>query len=65
MNLHPIKELRVKHGLTQRQLAELMEISYRSVQEWEGYRRKCPKSKLLLAMEILNEAEQGMDTGRD
>lgn len=38
-----IKELRIKHGLTQKQLSEITGIPERTIQNWEGGQRKCPE----------------------
>lgn len=46
----PIKEERLKLGLTQQQLADLTGIPFRTIQNWEGGQRKCPDyvEKLLI-----------------
>lgn len=38
-----IKELRIKHRLTQKQLSEITGIPERTIQNWEGGQRKCPE----------------------
>lgn len=38
-----IKELRIKHGLTQKQLSGITGIPERTIQNWEGGQRKCPE----------------------
>ena len=38
-----IKEARIKHGLTQKQLSEITGIPERTIQNWEGGQRKCPE----------------------
>lgn len=38
-----IKELRITHGLTQKQLSEITGIPERTIQNWEGGQRKCPE----------------------
>ena len=40
--MNPIKEARQKAGLTQKQLATLTGIPKRTIEDWEGGRRKCP-----------------------
>lgn len=37
-----IKESRIKHGLTQKQLSTITGIPERTIQNWEGGQRKCP-----------------------
>lgn len=36
-----IKELRTKSGMTQKAFAEYFGIPKRTIEEWEGERRKC------------------------
>lgn len=38
-----IKELRIRYGLTQKQLSEITGIPERTIQNWEGGQRKCPE----------------------
>lgn len=38
-----IKEARIKHGLTQKQLSGITGIPERTIQNWEGGQRKCPE----------------------
>lgn len=38
-----IKELRIRYGLTQKQLSEITDIPERTIQNWEGGQRKCPE----------------------
>lgn len=38
-----IKELRIRHGLTQKRLSEITGIPERTIQNWEGGQRKCPE----------------------
>lgn len=37
-----IKEARLKAGLTQKKMAELLGIPKRTIEEWEGGRMRCP-----------------------
>ncbi len=37
-----IKESRIRHGLTQKQLSGITGIPERTIQNWEGGQRKCP-----------------------
>lgn len=37
-----IKETRIKHGLTIKQVSDLTSVPYRSLQNWEAGVRKCP-----------------------
>ena len=38
-----IKEARLKAGLTQQKMSELLGIPKRTIEEWEGGRRRCPE----------------------
>ena len=40
-NSMTIKELRTKSGMTQKAFAEYFSIPKRTIEEWEGERRKC------------------------
>jgi transcriptional regulator with XRE-family HTH domain len=37
-----IRSERIRLGLTQKQLAELLGVPFRTIQNWEGGQRKCP-----------------------
>lgn len=37
-----IKEARIRHGLTQKQVSEITGVPFRSIQNWEAGVRKCP-----------------------
>ena len=37
-----VKEARLKAGLTQQQMSDLLGIPKRTIEEWEGGRRRCP-----------------------
>ena len=48
-----IKAARLKAGLTQQKMSELLEIPKRTIEEWEGGRRKCPEyTKKLVLKEL-------------
>lgn len=48
-----IRAARVKAGLTQQKMAELLGIPKRTIEEWEGGRRKCPEyTKKLILKEL-------------
>lgn len=49
-----IKDERIKHGLTQQQLATMTGIPFRSIQNWEGGQRKCPDYVERLVLEKLD-----------
>lgn len=52
-----IKNLRVRFGLTQKQLSEVTGIPFRTIQNWEGGQRKCPdyvEKLLIFYLENLN-----------
>lgn len=37
-----IKEARIRHGLTQKQVSDITGVPFRSIQNWEAGVRKCP-----------------------
>lgn len=37
-----IKDARIRHGLTQKQLSEITGVPVRTIENWEGGQRKCP-----------------------
>lgn len=46
-----MKNFRIKHGLSQRQMSKLMKISRGTLSCWElGVRKPCFKSKLKIAL---------------
>lgn len=51
--MNAIKEARIKHGLTQKQLADLTGIPHRTIQNWEGGQNKCPDYVQRLVLEKL------------
>lgn len=38
-----MKELRIKYNLTQKKMSEITGIPVRTIQNWEGGKRKCPE----------------------
>jgi len=52
---HPITALRHKHKLSQHKLADILECSVRTIQEWDQGRRNCPPTKLKLAKLLLGD----------
>ena len=48
-----IRAARLKAGLTQKKMSELLGIPKRTIEEWEGGRRKCPEyTKKLILKEL-------------
>ena len=41
--MNEIRAARLKAGLTQQEMSELLGIPKRTIEEWEGGRRKCPE----------------------
>lgn len=51
-----VKELRTKAGMTQKAFAEYFGIPKRTIEEWEGERRKCTDYLLeLMVYKLKNE----------
>ncbi len=50
-----IKSERIKHGLTQEQLAKITGVPVRTVQNWEGGQRKCPDYVEKMILDKLNQ----------
>ena len=48
-----IKETRIKHGLTIKQVSDMTGIPYRSLQNWEAGVRKCPDYVTNMTVEFL------------
>lgn len=53
-----IKEARLKAGLTQQAMSDLMMIPRRTIQDWEAEKRKCPP---YIERFILKELEEIAD----
>ena len=54
-----IKEARLKAGLTQQEMSDLLEIPKRTIEEWEGGRRKCPEyTKKLILRDLRDRGEK-------
>lgn len=51
-----IKSERLRLGLTQQQLADLLGIPFRTIQNWEGGQRKCPDYVERLILDKLSQA---------
>ena len=57
-----LKEARIKAGLTQQQMSDLLEIPKRSIENWESGIRKCPPYvEKLIIKELLRIAEDQTD----
>ena len=50
-----IKETRIKHGLTQKQMSGLTGIPERTIQNWEGGQRKCPEYVEKMVLDMLEQ----------
>ena len=50
-----IKELRITHGLTQKQLSGITGIPERTIQNWEGGQRKCPDYVEKMVLDTLEQ----------
>jgi len=53
-----IKEARLKAGLTQQKMSELLGIPKRTIEEWEGGRMRCPEYTKKLILRDLKEREK-------
>lgn len=47
---HPVAVLRQQYAVTQKELAELMNVSKRAIEQWEGGQRTCSPAMLQLAV---------------
>ena len=53
-----IKDLRLASGMTQKAFAEYFGIPYRTVQDWDAERRKCPEYlNALMEYKLKNEGK--------
>ena len=50
-----IKDVRIKHGLTQKQLSDITGIPERTIQNWEGGQRKCPEYVERMVIDTLEQ----------
>ena len=53
-----LKELRTATGMTQKQFGEYFGISHRTIQNWEGGQRECPKHLLELMIYKLEKEKK-------
>ena len=53
------KELRQLSGMTMMQFSKYFEIPYRTVQDWEYEKRKCPEYLLKLMKYKLDKEKEG------
>ena len=58
---HPIAELRSEYGITQKELAEIMNVSKRAIEQWEGGKRTCSPAMLQLAVISLQNMKIVLD----
>jgi DNA-binding transcriptional regulator YiaG len=56
--MESIKNARKEAGLTQAGMSELTKIPQRTIQEWEGGRRKCPPWAERLILKELAEIKE-------
>lgn len=55
---NPIKDARTAANLTQQQMSDLLEIPKRTIENWEGGQRQCPKwAERLIVAELKRIAE--------
>ena len=50
-----IKEARIKHGLTIKQVSDLTGVPYRSLQNWEAGVRQCPEYVTKMIVNIISQ----------
>lgn len=53
-----IEEARKKQGMSRREVADWLEIPYRTLQNWENGERKCPKYIEKLIVEKILQGRQ-------
>lgn len=58
MNKNPITIAREAAGLSMAEMSRVMEIPYRTIQEWEAGRRKCPPYVERLVVKELNSMRE-------
>ena len=57
MNRHEIRQLRIDAGLTQARFAQLLSVSPKTIEAWEGGWRKCPPAMQQLIKFVLHKPE--------
>lgn len=50
-----IREARIRHGLTQKQVSDITGVPLRSIENWEAGVRKCPNYVEKMVVDILNQ----------
>lgn len=58
-----LKEERLNAGLTQQQMAEIMQIPKRTIENWESGSRKCPPYVERLVVKELREIAKSKNEG--
>ena len=53
--MNQIRDVRMKYGLTQKQVSDLTGVPFRSIQNWEGGQRKCPNYVTGMVVNILEQ----------
>lgn len=53
--INPIRDARIRHGLTQTQLSNITGIPFRTIQNWEGGQRKCPEYVTKMILNLLDQ----------
>lgn len=59
--MHPITVAREAAGLSMAEMSRLMEIPYRTIQDWESGKRKCPSYVERLVVKELNTLKKDLD----
>lgn len=52
-----IKEARIKHGLTQKQVSDITGVPLRSIENWEAGVRKCPNYVEKMVVTMLDQMD--------
>lgn len=50
-----IREVRIRHGLTQKQVSDITGVPLRSIENWEAGVRKCPNYVEKMVVDILDQ----------
>lgn len=53
--INPIRYARMKHGLTQQQMADITGIPKRTIENWDGGQRKCPEYVANMVIGLLDQ----------